>query len=134
MKSGGKHQRPYKSVLRQRQQEETRQAILEALGEQILRSRPGGFSLPEVAARAGVNVRTVYRHFGSRDRLADALQAWVVRRVAPPLPGSLEELVELPPALFAVFDAHAPTKNPFQAQSRLPWIAGPSEFEMPRNR
>lgn len=108
MKSRRKEKRPYRSALRERQQEDTREAILKALGEQIVRSGPGEFSLPEVAARAGVNVRTVYRHFGSRELLGDALQAWVVRRASPPMPQSLEELVEVPPVLFGIFDEHAP--------------------------
>lgn len=99
--------RTYRSALRERQQDETRELILRALGEQILSSRPGEFSLPEVAERAGVSVRTVYRHFGSREQLIEALQEYVVRRATPQPPMTIEELLAFPPTLFAVFDAHA---------------------------
>lgn len=108
MNEDGKPKRPYKSALREKQQDQTRDLILRALGEQILRSRPGEFSLPEVAERAGVSVRTVYRHFGSREQLLEALQAYAMRAVTPPPPTTLEELLDFPPKLFATFDAHAP--------------------------
>lgn len=108
MKSHCKPKRAYRSELRISQQQETREAILRALGEEVLRSPPGEFSLPEVAARAGVNVRTVYRHFGDRAHLREALEAWVLRRYSPPMPRNLEELIDLPPMLFSCFDEHAP--------------------------
>lgn len=108
MNDADEFRRPYRSALRERQHGETRETILRALGEQILRSRPGEFSLPEVAERAGVSVRTVYRHFGSRDALIEALQEYAVLRASPAPPTTLEELIALPPVLFAVFDAHAP--------------------------
>lgn len=100
--------RTYKSPLRERQQEETRELILEALGKALLEAGPGEFSLPDVAARAGVSVRTVHRHFGTREQLVEALQAHVVRRITPAPPRTLEELYDFPPVLFAVFDQHAP--------------------------
>lgn len=108
MKARRKPKRAYRSALRERQELQTRELILEAVGAQILASRPGEFSLPEVAARAGVSVRTLYRHFGDREGLLEALHDHAVRRIAPPLPASLDELLELAPALFATFDAHAP--------------------------
>lgn len=108
MNESGKPRRPYRSPLRARQAEDTRDLILKALGEQILGSRPGEFSLPEVAERAGVSVRTLYRHFGSREHLMEALEAYAVARVTPTPPTTLAELVDLPPVLFATFDAHAP--------------------------
>jgi len=108
MNDDGKPRRNYRSALREKQQGETRESILRALGEQILKSRPGEFSLPEVAERAGVSVRTVYRHFGSREALIEALQEYAVRRGTPPPPTTLDELIALPPVLFASFDAHAP--------------------------
>ncbi len=108
MKSRRKSRRGYESALRQRQEEETRALILQAFGEQVRASRAGEFSLPEVAARAGVSVRTLYRHFGSREGLLDALQAHAAAQVTPSLPTSVDELLGLAPTLFATFDAHAP--------------------------
>lgn len=106
MNTDGK--RRYHSPLREKQQEETRDLILEALGKALVEAGPGDLSLPDVAERAGVSVRTVYRHFGSREQLVEALQAHVLRRFTPRLPATLEELLDYPPALFALFDEHAP--------------------------
>jgi AcrR family transcriptional regulator len=100
--------RRYHSPLREKQQEETRELILEALGKALVAAGPVDLSLPNVAERAGVNVRTVYRHFGGREQLVDALQAHVLRRFTPRLPATLAELLDYPPTLFALFDEHAP--------------------------
>lgn len=108
MNEDGKPKRTYSSALRERQEAETRDLILRALGDQILACRPGEFSLPEVAGRAGVSIRTVYRHFGSRKLLIEALEDYAVRQTTPPPPTTLEELLEFPPTLFAAFDEHAP--------------------------
>jgi AcrR family transcriptional regulator len=61
---------------RQRQQEATRGAILAALGEIIVESGTG-FSIQEVADRAGVTHRTVYNHFPTREALNDAFAVYV---------------------------------------------------------
>lgn len=107
MNETSKRRRPYQSALRSRQQDETRELILRALSEQMLGSRPGEFSLPDVAARAGVSVRTVYRHFGSREALIEALQEYAIRCATPAPPTTLNELLDFPATLFATFDAHA---------------------------
>ncbi len=62
--------------------------------------RSFAITLPAVAERADVTVKTVLRHFGSRDRLIDA--AWsqaydevMAERTPPPddLPGALDVLI-----------------------------------------
>jgi AcrR family transcriptional regulator len=60
---------------------QTREQILEAamaLSEETLTFAIG---LADVAARAGVTVRTVLRHFGSRDGLFDAVSGYARERV-----------------------------------------------------
>ncbi|MCC6333536.1 MAG: TetR/AcrR family transcriptional regulator [Myxococcales bacterium] len=108
MKRKGRPARRYQSPLRARQAAQTRRSILEALVEQVGRVRPGEYSLAEVAQRAGVSLRTLYRHFGSREALAAALGEVLAERAIPPLPDTPEGLGAYPEALFAVFDAHAP--------------------------
>ncbi|MCC6552570.1 MAG: TetR/AcrR family transcriptional regulator [Polyangiaceae bacterium] len=100
--------RAYRSELRQRQAADTRELILQAFGEQMAATGPEGLSVPDVARRAGVSVRTIYRHFGGRAQLFDALQGWVAAKALPPPPRDIKELLAYPEALFTAFDRHAP--------------------------
>src|SRR6185295_940720 len=63
--------------LRDRQQEQTRIAILDALAEVIADAGAFGFSIQDVADRAGVTHRTVYNHFPTREALNDAFAVHV---------------------------------------------------------
>lgn len=60
---------------------ETRDTILEALGEIVVEEGVGELSVQQVADRAGVSHRTVYRHFSDRQGLLDALGRHVQRRL-----------------------------------------------------
>ncbi|MDX1450309.1 MAG: helix-turn-helix domain-containing protein [Acidimicrobiia bacterium] len=55
--------------LRERQQAETRAAIIDAYLELAHRDGPGQVSIPAVADAAGVSNRTVYRYFATKDAL-----------------------------------------------------------------
>jgi AcrR family transcriptional regulator len=68
--------------LRKRQQENTRRAILDALGQQIGESGAIGFSIQDVADRAGVTHRTVYNYFPTREALNDAFAVHVEEELA----------------------------------------------------
>lgn len=72
--------RPYRSTLRESQAEQTREAILAAAAEEMAARGPVAFSVPSVAARSRVALRTVYRHFPTRDELVDAMWAWTYER------------------------------------------------------
>ncbi len=100
--------RAYRSPLREQQARATREAILQALVEQIGQGRPGEFALSEVAERAGVSIRTVYRHFGSREDALRAIDAYVAERHFPAIPADPAALAAWAPELFAMFDANAP--------------------------
>ncbi len=101
-------QRSYNSPLREEQTELTRQLILEALGEQLTDRGLEDFSIPKVARRARLAVRTVYRYFPTRERLLDAVADWLDQRIGRPQPPArAEELVALVPRLFQTFADHA---------------------------
>jgi AcrR family transcriptional regulator len=71
--------RAYRSELRARHAEDTRSAILEA----ALRVSARGIaslSVPDVAREAGVSVPTVYRHFGTKQDMLDAIYPYLERR------------------------------------------------------
>jgi AcrR family transcriptional regulator len=90
---------------RSERQAGTRELILDALVEQLGDTGPFEYSVFELARRATVSVRTIYRHFPDRQALLDALAERVERRVAArrPPPRSLAELSALPAELFRHF-------------------------------
>jgi AcrR family transcriptional regulator len=68
--------RAYNSPLRDDRARRTREAIVAALVEQVADAGLNDFSVPKVAKRAGVSVRTVYRYFPNRDDLLDAVNEY----------------------------------------------------------
>ena len=65
--------RTYESPTRKEHAELTRQRIIEALMELLVEEQPATISIPAVAKRANVSVRTVYHHFPSKEALFDAM-------------------------------------------------------------
>jgi AcrR family transcriptional regulator len=64
--------RAYRMTARARAVEQTRDAVLDAVIALHAEHLSSDISLADVAARAGVSVQTVLRHFGSRENLVDA--------------------------------------------------------------
>jgi AcrR family transcriptional regulator len=71
--------RPYRSELRARQAKETRDRILDA-AIRVMARGIATLSIPDVAREAGVSVPTVYRHFGTKQELLDAIYPHTERR------------------------------------------------------
>lgn len=104
-RGGGK--RGYDSQLRKHQMAQTRALIVEALAHQVWQEGLADFSVPKVAARAGVAIRTVYRYFPTRDDLLDAVGEWVrAHAPEPPPPSGLDDLTRYVRDLYAYLDAH----------------------------
>ena len=61
--------RPYSSPLRERQAQQTRELILDAVTELLENHRIDEVTTREIAQSAKVSERTVYRHFPDRDAL-----------------------------------------------------------------
>ncbi len=100
-----KRSRPYSSPLREARARETRERILEGVATWMQLGDPGEFTLDAVAREAGVERRTVFRHFETKEALLEAFWAWINQRLVPrTLPGSLAELVAAPRETFARFD------------------------------
>ncbi|PWR20071.1 TetR/AcrR family transcriptional regulator [Zavarzinia compransoris] len=98
----------YDSPLRRRQQAATRDAILEAAGLLVEERGLDALSFAAVAERAGVQERTVYRHFPTRGELLAAFWTWVNDQAGiAGFPDSEAALRRLPPAVFARFDERA---------------------------
>lgn len=63
--------------LRDQQAELTRELILRAVAELLQDEGAGEVSMPDVARKAGVSLRTVYRHFAAREDLLAAAADWI---------------------------------------------------------
>jgi AcrR family transcriptional regulator len=100
------------TALRDRQMELTRDLILGALAELIGEGRLADFSVQDVAVRAGVSHRTVYRHFASREALLDGFLPWVGERSraagAMQFPARAEEIAPLVRQRYAAWERLAP--------------------------
>lgn len=100
--------RKYRSPLREAQAHETRERILSAATELLGRNPFGDFSMDEIATAAGVERRTVFRHFSNKEALLDALWGFVNEQLeAQPRPSSFDELVSGPKTAFPAFDRNA---------------------------
>jgi AcrR family transcriptional regulator len=103
--------RAYESPLRAEQMEQTRLRILEAVTQLVGDDRAEELTIPRVAKRARVSIRTVYRHFPTREALFDAWGDWIEQSLELPLhsyPETLDEIRELAPRLYRVYDETAP--------------------------
>jgi AcrR family transcriptional regulator len=99
--------RPYQSDLRAEQAEETRIRILEAAGRLIV-SGVASVSIPAVAREAGVSVPTVYRHFGTKAELLDAIYPHFVQKARVrelPTPRTIDEFHEMVRSLFTRYES-----------------------------
>jgi AcrR family transcriptional regulator len=95
----------YDSPLRREQAEQTRARIVEA-ARQLVVSGVEGLTMQQVASEAGVALRTVFRHFPTRDDLLDAVWLSMNRQLGdtPDLEG-MDELMAFVPELFGRYEA-----------------------------
>ena len=97
--------RAYVSPVREARARETRERILEGVAAWMQLGAEGEFTLEAVAEEAGIERRTVFRHFATKEALLAAFWEWINHRITPrTLPGSLAELVAAPRETFARFD------------------------------
>ena len=107
----------YHSPLREQAKHATRARILDALVRVILDDGVHAFSVANVAKRAGVSHRTVYRHFATREELLEGLGDWLDATpefgIAPGLPTSLRDFpghaIPMFDGLARAADTRAPT-------------------------
>jgi AcrR family transcriptional regulator len=99
--------RPYESPLRVEQMEQTRRRILEATTEVLADPASEEVTIPLVAKRARVSLRTVYRHFATREALFDVWAEWVDERLQIHLhsyPESADQLGPFARELYRSYD------------------------------
>jgi AcrR family transcriptional regulator len=116
-RSGKRTKQP---TLRERQHEATRNLILDALVDQLAETGAFDYSAFELARRANVSVRTIYRHFPDRDALLAAMSTRVNERIGLyNLPTETGKLPETARILFRKFD-----ENPQLVMAQITTSAG----------
>lgn len=100
--------RSYESPLRERQAQQTREDILDALTEALADRGVDEVTTKELAAAAGVSERTVYRHFPDRAALVEGLTERFMSstELPPAVPAHVGELADLVVELFRVLEEH----------------------------
>jgi AcrR family transcriptional regulator len=91
--------------------EQTRLRILEATADVLADDEVAEVTVPVVAMRARVSVRTVYRHFPTKDALFDAFGEWAEENfqlVLLSYPETLEAVRRMAPELYRMYDEREP--------------------------
>lgn len=99
--------RAYASPLRAEHMEHTRVRILQALTELVGDGSAEELTIPLVARRAHVSLRTVYRHFPTREALFDAWGDWAEENFRirfHSYPETLADLLAMAPELYRSYD------------------------------
>jgi AcrR family transcriptional regulator len=99
--------RTYRSELRAKQAEDTRDRIIDA-NVRVMARGVASVSVPDVAREAGVSVPTIYRHFGTKRDLLAAVYPHLMRRAgldAIVAPHSVDEFRDLVHAIFDRLDS-----------------------------
>ncbi len=102
--------RAYNSPLREEKARETREAILTALFELMETTGVADdVSMEAIAQQAGVQRRTIFRHFANKDEMLAAFWPWLNARIGTSAtPRTLNEIVDGPRQAFPRFDLHEP--------------------------
>jgi AcrR family transcriptional regulator len=94
------------STLSQRHSDLTEGLILAAAIDLLEHSSVGELTVGGVAERANISSRTIFRYFPTRDEFLSAIAAEAIRSMdLPPHPATLEELLDMPRALYRAFEA-----------------------------
>lgn len=102
--------RAYNSPLREEQAKATREAILQALFELMQSAEdPENIGMDEIGRLAGVQRRTIFRHFASKEVLYANFWPWMNARMGvSPTPQTLAEVVDGPRNAFPRFEEFEP--------------------------
>jgi AcrR family transcriptional regulator len=104
--------RSYESPSRRAHAEATRNGIVRALIDLLVEEGPATISIPLVAKRAEVSVRTVYHYFPTKEALFDALTDAMPAMLTmpdgqpPATPSSPAEMAEAMPAIYRYLEAN----------------------------
>src|SRR5437588_3587350 len=93
--------------LREQHASVTRQRIFSAVAELIERGDGEELTVPAVAEASGVSLRTIYRHYPTREELLEAAGRWIGDELLKhPYPQDLDEVADLYQEGARDFDEH----------------------------
>ena len=96
-------------ALRDRQTDATQKLIISTAVDLLEKKGVNATTARAVAKQAGISERTIFRYYGSRDELLDAIAAEVVNKVqTPPPPPAISELLEYVEPLYRCFEQWSP--------------------------
>jgi AcrR family transcriptional regulator len=127
-------ERVYESPLREEQAAATRERILGALRDLIVDEHPSNITMADVAKRAKVSERTVYRHYPTREELFHALFTWAVTAgedVSPVRANDPAGLIAMARRMFPMLEANAEI---VRALNSLPFSADMRAHRADRRR
>jgi len=99
---------PREASLRDQHQQLTRELILRSVADQLESGDVSEITVPDVARSAGVSVRTVYRHFASREDLIAQAAEWIAAHHfgTTRMPATVDELAAGYRENLVAFDQH----------------------------
>src|SRR3954468_23202415 len=118
--------------LRERQRVATREQIIQAVHEVLVDEHPATLSMPQVAARAGTSLRTLYRYFPTKEALLDA--ASETFNVAPTVVGGKVNVANLAEYLRAQWRGFTESIGAIKAQHLSPAGRSMRDRRVPRAR
>jgi AcrR family transcriptional regulator len=98
----------YNSPLRAYQKEQTREMILVAVGTILSTRSTDAVTFAEVARVAGITMRTIFRHFPTREELLSAFWKWQLEKTGGQRilgPASIESLLQTIKEFFESLDS-----------------------------
>jgi AcrR family transcriptional regulator len=118
--------------LRDRQRAATREQIIQAVHDVLTEEHPATLSMPQVATRAGIGLRTLYRYFPTKEALVDAAsETWVVD---PAVVGGRIDLNTIADYLRAQWRGFTASIGAIRAQHATPAGRAMRESRLPRHR
>jgi hypothetical protein len=94
------------TTLSQRHSDLTEGLILAAATDLLQHASMAELTVRDVAQRANISSRTIFRYFPTRGEFLDGIAAEVIRNVnLPPHPTSIQELLDMPDALYRSFES-----------------------------
>src|SRR5258708_16167793 len=95
--------------------EGTRRRLKEAAAAEFAEHGPDGTTMARIAERAGINKERLYKYFGDKQALFEAVLTGELDKLASsvmPAPGGLEDIGEVPARTFDYQPAHPPPLPP----------------------
>ena len=118
--------------LRERQRQATREQMIQAVHDVLAEESPATLSMPRIAERAAVSLRTLYRYFPTKEALVDA--ASESYRLPASVVGERVSVATLAEYLTQAWMGFSQSSGAIRAQHLTPAGRALRDARLPRNR